>query len=143
VVLDGRLRTPEDARVVQPGTCIVTLADVSEERQRALRDRGAEIVLAPGRDGRVDLLAVGRVLKDRGIGSLLVEGGATVLTSFLRHRLADQVVAVLAPRVSGAGIDAVGDLGVTLMDGSIGFEDVTFAMLGTDAVFRGHPVWPE
>jgi riboflavin biosynthesis pyrimidine reductase len=66
-----------------------------------------------------------------------------VLTSFLRHRLADQVVAVLAPRVSGAGIDAVGDLGVTLMDGSIGFEDVTFAMLGTDAVFRGHPVWPE
>jgi riboflavin-specific deaminase-like protein len=142
VVLDSALRTPPDAALAGPGTLIATCLDAPSEREEALSRRGAEVVRLPSPDGMVDPLAVLHRLRDRGVESVLVEGGAGVITSLIRLRLADEVVIVLAPRLSGAGIDAVGDLDVTAMDGSVAFDHVAFTVAGDDAIFRGRPVWP-
>jgi riboflavin-specific deaminase-like protein len=142
IVLDSHLRTPVDAAIARRGTIIAALSGPGEDRGDALVARGVEIVRTTGREGRIDLVPLLVLLRKRGIRRLLVEGGAAVLTSFLRARLADEVVIVVAPRVLGTGVDAVGDLGVTVMGNCVGFADVGFERLGVDAVFRGRPIWP-
>ena len=49
----------------------------------------------------LNLLAVVEHLGDRGLTSLMVEGGARVITSFLKGRLADQVVLTISPQFVG------------------------------------------
>jgi riboflavin biosynthesis pyrimidine reductase len=47
-----------------------------------------------------------------GFPSLFVEGGARVITSFLRERLVHRLLVVVAPLLIGEGVQAVGDLQV-------------------------------
>jgi 5-amino-6-(5-phosphoribosylamino)uracil reductase/diaminohydroxyphosphoribosylaminopyrimidine deaminase/5-amino-6-(5-phosphoribosylamino)uracil reductase len=142
VVLDSRLRTPPEAAVVRPGTVIATLETAPVQRETRLVNQGAEVLRLPGREGRVHEHVLLSTLRERGMRTLLLEGGAEVITSFLRERLADDVVVLLAPVVAGSGRDAVGDLGVAVMDSSIRFEGARFAQIGEDALFEGRPVWP-
>ncbi len=60
-----------------------------------------------GPNGRLDLSSFLRVLVQMKIGSLMVEGGAGILSSFLSERLADQVVVTVSPRFVG-GLPALG-----------------------------------
>ena len=54
-----------------------------------------------------------RRLRRAGIESLVVEGGATVITSFLAENLADRMIVAVAPIVLGSGTEAVKQLGIT------------------------------
>ena len=53
------------------------------------------------------------MLGQRGISSVLVEGGAETITSLLRLNLVDRLVAIVAPKIMGKGIEAVGELNIT------------------------------
>ncbi|WP_415505140.1 dihydrofolate reductase family protein, partial [Actinomyces slackii] len=76
-------------------------------------------------------------LADRGVGHVLIEGGATVLTSFLVADLVDELLVHLGPLLLGAGRSAVGDLGVsTLADAHRFHPDGAPALLGEDLVMR-------
>lgn len=97
VVLDPRVRTPPGAHVLSPDAPTLILAAPE----------------APDRPGwpmdRVDAgprgLDLGRALERldaRGVRRLLVEGGARVLTSFLREDRADAATIFVSPRVLGA-----------------------------------------
>jgi riboflavin-specific deaminase-like protein len=114
VVLDSTLRLPPTARVLdeQAGTIMITTDRSSEERRTALRARAVGVrVVEPGPRG-VDLAGALESLRTFGVRSLLVEGGARVITSFLAEKLVDRLVIGIAPTIIGTGIDAVGDLGV-------------------------------
>ena len=67
----------------------------------------------------VDLASALRTLRALGVGSLLVEGGGRVITSFFAEKLVDRLVVGIAPAIMGAGIDAVGDLGVASVAESV------------------------
>lgn len=86
VVSDRRGRTPADARI---------------------RDTAAETLITA--DEPKPLLAM---LYDRGVRSLLLEGGPTLAGAFVAADLVDKVVAYLAPRLLGAGPSALADAGV-------------------------------
>ena len=114
VILDSRLRTPPTARLLASGgprpIRIVCTASADETRGSPLRARGAQILrLAAWDNGWVDLQALMTALAASGIKRLMVEGGAKVLTSFLRARLGDYAVVTVAPRLLG-GLAAVGTL---------------------------------
>ena len=114
VVLDSTLRVSPSARVLdeQAGTLVVTTDRAPEERRAALRAKGVAVhVVGPGARG-VDLAATLATLRELGVRSLLVEGGARVITSFLAEKLVDRVVIGIAPTIIGSGVNAVGDLGV-------------------------------
>jgi riboflavin biosynthesis pyrimidine reductase len=51
-------------------------------------------------------------LRDEGVESLLVEGGAKVITSMLAARVVDRLVVGVAPTIMGRGTESVGALGV-------------------------------
>jgi riboflavin-specific deaminase-like protein len=101
VILDSRLRIPLESRLLARKDClpwIVCSSLADEERGERLKKLGARlIVVETDKDG---LLQLGRALTslyEAGLNSLMVEGGARVITSFLRARLADQAVVTIAP----------------------------------------------
>ncbi len=113
VVLDSRLRIPLDARLlgngaVRPWIATTDLADAG--RQRRLEAAGARVMRLPANpSGQVDLTALLGQFSQAGIRSLMVEGGARVITSFLSAHLVDRLVLTIAPLLVG-GLNAVGNL---------------------------------
>jgi diaminohydroxyphosphoribosylaminopyrimidine deaminase/5-amino-6-(5-phosphoribosylamino)uracil reductase len=132
IVVDSRLRTSPGLRLFQDTkrsrTIVATTREAPAKRRQLFEEKGIE-VWEPGEDeeGRVDLRALLNLLGQRKITSLLVEGGAGVNTSFLKQHLVDRLIAVIAPKIVGAGINAVGDLGIRRMDDAIrlSFEGIT------------------
>lgn len=124
IVVDPFLRIPLKAKLLQDQQRAKTLLAVAAggdgKKKNRIEAMGVDILpSAVDRKGFVDL---GRLLNDlgkRGISSLLVEGGSAVITSFLRERLADRLLCVIAPKILGQGIEAVGDLGIKSVDQSI------------------------
>lgn len=109
VVVDSHLRLPISAKVLQTprGVWIATTDAAPQERQQALEAAGARVVRLPAtEDGRVDLSALLHRLGEMGLHSLMVEGGPSILTSFLTARLADYAVVTVAPIFVG-GVHAI------------------------------------
>jgi diaminohydroxyphosphoribosylaminopyrimidine deaminase / 5-amino-6-(5-phosphoribosylamino)uracil reductase len=121
VVVDSKLKIPLDARVLREQdrakTLVYTTAGHDRKKMAALADGGIEVKVAGAR--QVDLPAVLQELGKRGVSSLLVEGGAGVLTSFIREELADRLIIISAPKIFGKGTDAIGDLDVRTVDQAI------------------------
>src|SRR5205085_334869 len=93
-VLDARGRTPLSARILSDGlrerTTIFTSDQVSQKRIAALRKQAA-VVVAPGREGRIDLRWVLTRLGSEDVTHLLVEGGGEVNASFLLGGFAQRI----------------------------------------------------
>jgi diaminohydroxyphosphoribosylaminopyrimidine deaminase / 5-amino-6-(5-phosphoribosylamino)uracil reductase len=133
IVVDSQLRIRPSARIVGPNTLIATT--------RQGRVGAAEVVRLPaGADGRVSLPALLDELGNRGVLSLLVEGGAEVHASFFADGLVDKLYAYVAPRLIG-GRDAPGPLGgngVEHLAGSTQLRDLDFTRLGVDLLITGY-----
>lgn len=111
VILDSRLRTPLQAKLVQQAArpvWIATTAAADPQQKARLERAGAQILVLPSDEhGRVSLAALLQELAARGVRSLMVEGGAQVLTSFLSQGLADWLSITIAPIILG-GLVALG-----------------------------------
>ena len=110
VVLDTHLRCPPAAALFAHPTrrpWLLCGQDADPARERAAAAAGARVFRLPaGSNGRVDLGAALACLRDAGIGSLMVEGGAGVITAFLAERRVDFVILTIAPVFVG-GVRAV------------------------------------
>jgi diaminohydroxyphosphoribosylaminopyrimidine deaminase / 5-amino-6-(5-phosphoribosylamino)uracil reductase len=100
-----------------------------------LLDGAAETVHLRTRDVEQAL----RVLAAREVRHLWVEGGPTVAAAFLRAGAVDELVTYVAPAVLGAGAPAVGDVGVTTVDGTLRFELSHVARVGGDVLIISTP----
>ena len=114
VVLDSTLRIPSTALVLDgdPVTFVFTTDRAAHSDRERLRALGVNVRTVPGSSAGVDLPATLRVLRELGVRTLLVEGGATMITSLLGDRLVDRLIVATAPTILGAGTEAVGDLGI-------------------------------
>jgi diaminohydroxyphosphoribosylaminopyrimidine deaminase/5-amino-6-(5-phosphoribosylamino)uracil reductase len=143
IVIDSRLRIPVTARVLQEGaahhTLIATTDRADPARVGELEALGAEIlVLQEGGEGAgVSLIELFAALGRRRIASVLVEGGAGIITSLLSERMIDRMVIAIAPKIIGQGIEAIGDLGITSLADAITFSSVRTRRLGDDIIFDG------
>jgi 3,4-dihydroxy 2-butanone 4-phosphate synthase/GTP cyclohydrolase II len=136
VVLDSALRTPLSAKVLSDDAATVILCrpDADPACRRALAAAGATVrEVAPGPEGlRID--EVLRLLRSLGVGSLLVEGGGRVITSLLRAAVVDRIVVSLSPTIIGAGIEAVGPLGVDRVADGIRLVNRSVFLAGNDVL---------
>lgn len=116
VVLDSALRTPPGAALLAaPGAVRIYAARSDAARAAALRDAGAQVVMAPGADGRVDLHAVIADLALQSVNELHVEAGAVLNAALLQAGLVDELLLYMAPRLIGPGrgiaaLDALAEL---------------------------------
>jgi diaminohydroxyphosphoribosylaminopyrimidine deaminase/5-amino-6-(5-phosphoribosylamino)uracil reductase len=145
VIVDSRLRTPLDANVLAGeaahGTVLAITDRAPGERRQAVLQRGASVLVVPeDRAGRVQLAPLLERLAERGVRSVMVEGGAGLITAFLRERLVDRMVVTLAPKVLGRGIEAVGDLEIDDLADALRLTDVVYERYGVDIVIDGRVV---
>jgi diaminohydroxyphosphoribosylaminopyrimidine deaminase/5-amino-6-(5-phosphoribosylamino)uracil reductase len=102
VVIDTQLRLPPSSRLVQTAERVPTLVFSAAEGGDALRQRGVEVLrVIHDEGGRPSLRAILGVLAGRGCTRLLVEGGATVISSFLSEGYADRLEIFTAPITLG------------------------------------------
>jgi diaminohydroxyphosphoribosylaminopyrimidine deaminase/5-amino-6-(5-phosphoribosylamino)uracil reductase len=100
VVVDSRLQTPLNARVLRPGT-LFAAAGVDAPRSVALRARGAEVVVLPNHDGKVELPDLLQELARRGCNEIHVEAGHKLNGSLLQAGLVDELLIYMAPCILG------------------------------------------
>jgi len=150
VVLDSALRTPPSARLLAAeagagAALVIGCAERSSaERRRALEAAGAEVLLtSSAQDGRVALTEVLGLLAARGAQSLLVEGGAQVLTAFLQAGLANRAEVEIAPVWFGApATPSVCELGVTRTAQALKLERIEVENLGQSLLVCGDVIYP-
>lgn len=144
VILDSHLRCPSTANLVQNGLqppWIIAGKQVDTDRKLELESAGAKIFCAAQEgDGSISLNAALQHLASQGIQRLMVEGGAQVITSFLKARLVDQVVLTIAPLFVG-GLRAVGPLGITAPEQLPRLQNLHYQYLGDNLIVRGDPNW--
>ncbi|PKN53346.1 MAG: riboflavin biosynthesis protein RibD [Deltaproteobacteria bacterium HGW-Deltaproteobacteria-13] len=117
VIVDSGLTISQKAKLFQnissAPTLIATIKTPADPRFQILADSGAEIVtIDADENGGVDLKKLFKKLAERKISSVLIEGGAQIITSVLKNNLANRLVTVIAPKIIGSGIEAVGDLNI-------------------------------
>jgi diaminohydroxyphosphoribosylaminopyrimidine deaminase/5-amino-6-(5-phosphoribosylamino)uracil reductase len=142
IILDSNLKIPPEVKVfqdqAQAPTLLATTAWDAKEKLAERRALGVEVLIVPpDADGRVDLKALLKMLGERDVSSLLVEGGSETITSFLRLGLADKIIAIIAPKILGKGTDAVGELDVTDLSQAYKLKFTKVYRSGGDIVVEG------
>ncbi|MEX2105484.1 MAG: bifunctional diaminohydroxyphosphoribosylaminopyrimidine deaminase/5-amino-6-(5-phosphoribosylamino)uracil reductase RibD [Solirubrobacterales bacterium] len=105
VVFDSEARLPLDSQLLatleESPVLVVTAPDADPDRARALRDAGAEILVAGGATQpdrvRTALADLGR----RGVTSLFLEGGQTLVSAFVAADQVDESRVFVAPMLLG------------------------------------------
>ncbi|TCJ20231.1 bifunctional diaminohydroxyphosphoribosylaminopyrimidine deaminase/5-amino-6-(5-phosphoribosylamino)uracil reductase RibD [Parasulfuritortus cantonensis] len=133
VIVDSRLATPPDARILAGGRVLVACAAAEPDRRAVLEAAGAEVVCLPAAGGRVDLAALMAELGRRGVNELHGEAGATLNGALLEAGLVDEWLAYFAPLVLGHHARGLFDLpALTDMAGRRGFALRDAGLVGGD-----------
>jgi diaminohydroxyphosphoribosylaminopyrimidine deaminase / 5-amino-6-(5-phosphoribosylamino)uracil reductase len=146
IILDRQLRTPLGARVVQceqAKTWIVTTTASSEEKRAALLSKGVTVIAL---DGPLKIEEVLEVLGERGITSLLVEGGAEVNAAFLQARAIQKIISYVSLKLVGGreAPSVFGGSGYASMDEAVHLTNTLIDRIDEhDLRIIGYPQWME
>jgi diaminohydroxyphosphoribosylaminopyrimidine deaminase / 5-amino-6-(5-phosphoribosylamino)uracil reductase len=144
LVLDSRLRLPLTARLLHldspAATWLACTAAAPPDKVREIERLGAEVLVLPQVEGRVSLDAMLRMLGQRQVQSLLVEGGAEVLGSFFDQNLIQMFHFFYAPKFLGGqkAREVIGGRGVNLLKDAHEARDLRIRRLGPDLHISGH-----
>lgn len=142
IIVDSRARIPLDAQVFRmPGkTMIAVTEDVEPAKVEALSEAGADILLLPSKDGRVDLEQLLIALGKREVTNILVEGGATLFGSLFDQGLVDKLLAFIAPIIIGGegAKSPVEGRGVGEISKAITLRQVAMERFGDDMLMKGY-----
>lgn len=117
VILARSGKLPEDAHV---------FTDEFKDRTLVVRDLALPDVL--------------QSLGQRGVVTVLIEGGADVLGQAFRDQVVDEVAWYVAPLICGSGLPA---LAGTPLEASVPLQDAKIIPIGDNICITGRPVWPK
>jgi diaminohydroxyphosphoribosylaminopyrimidine deaminase/5-amino-6-(5-phosphoribosylamino)uracil reductase len=146
IIIDSMARTPLNANLfskqptqhTRPNTIICVCSRAPEDRVRALREVGAEILVCADSgynvDTHIDLAKLMPMLGKREITSVLLEGGGTLNAAALDAGIVDKVYAYVAPKIIG-GVGAptmVEGSGVVLLEEAVQLYRMTCHQMNGD-----------
>jgi diaminohydroxyphosphoribosylaminopyrimidine deaminase / 5-amino-6-(5-phosphoribosylamino)uracil reductase len=140
IVADGRLRLPLTSKLVRTAcdtpVWIFTREGGDAARRQAFLDCGVELIDLPVEaDGNMNMHAAMKILGERGITRLMVEGGSRLVSSLMQGELVDRLDWFQAPKlIGGDGYPALAGLGVDTVDAAPGFELLEVLSLGEDTL---------
>jgi diaminohydroxyphosphoribosylaminopyrimidine deaminase/5-amino-6-(5-phosphoribosylamino)uracil reductase len=143
IVLDSRLRIPEEAKVIgtSPSKAIIVSTELApKEKLDKLGKTGAQVLILDSREGRVNLKSCLSRLGEIGIMDLLVEGGSEVNGSFLDENLIDKLLLFFSPRLIGdpQALGIFGGRGVSKLQEAIILKEIKTKRIGEDILFEGY-----
>jgi len=118
IVLDTHCKTPTNSLVVNQGAKTLIITD--KECNKKYNDNVEILQCETNKEGYIDLNKLLKILFNRGIKTLMVEGGSTVVLNFLKQKLVDDMYVYVGPMIvggkdtptlaDGTGIKNPGDL---------------------------------
>lgn len=142
VIVDGKGRVPTTARIFsEPGKTLVAVSDTYENREKTkIKREGTEYVTFESKDGSIDLANLLKVLGQRQITTVMVEGGSKLLGYFFDNHLVDKVLAFIAPIIIG-GEDAktaVGGVGVDKVSNALRLTNIKIENFDNGFLISGY-----
>jgi diaminohydroxyphosphoribosylaminopyrimidine deaminase / 5-amino-6-(5-phosphoribosylamino)uracil reductase len=140
IVLDSRARMSPSSRLVlttrKAPVWLICTAAAPHATRNALRAKGVEVIdVAADGQGRVDVGEAARVLGERGLTRVLVEGGGEVAAAFLKADLVDRLTAYRGGLLMGADSrSAVGPMGYQRLDSAPRFTLTSSRIVGGNTV---------
>jgi GTP cyclohydrolase II len=140
VVVDSQLRFPLDANLLQ-APCVrpivATGMNACRRKESQLVAAGVRVIRVPQHDdGLLDLFQLLIRLPKLGLHSVMIEGGARIITSMLADRLADQLLLTISPRFVG-GLQAIHPGLRSRVDHLPSLSNVHYQTLAGDLIIRG------
>jgi diaminohydroxyphosphoribosylaminopyrimidine deaminase / 5-amino-6-(5-phosphoribosylamino)uracil reductase len=138
IVIDSHLRIPLNAKLLgrcSPGKTIIAFAcKASAEKEEALRNKGADIIRAGSGFKHVDLKALMKKLVQKGICSVLIEGGGEIAASMLKLGLVDKVCFFICPIIIGGkeSVNAIGGQGAGTIKEALKLSNIRFKRMDND-----------
>lgn len=141
VVLDTRLRTPVDGKLLETAdqAPLLIVHDCDDTVRSDLLANRAELLRIPATDGRIPLRMLLGELYRRGIQTILVEAGPSLAGSLLRERLIDKWVAYQAPAVLGDGLPIFAGLEIPDLGSALHFKTDSVERIGDDVRIVAYP----
>jgi diaminohydroxyphosphoribosylaminopyrimidine deaminase/5-amino-6-(5-phosphoribosylamino)uracil reductase len=150
IIFDTHLRLPLNSRLVETAkeapTWIVAGAEGAPEIELGLADAGCSVLRVPtSAEGRIDVSAALRAIAQRGVVSVVFEGGAELAGSLLAARLADELHVFIAPLLLGprGRPGAVDWAGPETPSDAPRIENARWEVCGRDAYVSGPVSYPE
>lgn len=138
IVLDSTLRIPLRAKVLRDSNVIIAATKRASARKKALlQRRGIRVLTFADRISPQQLLAA---LRRMDVISVLVEGGGTVLGSFIDAGIADKVYAFYAPiLLGGAKVTSIGGRGTRNVADALRFKKSSIRRFGDTVLITSSP----
>ncbi len=135
IILDTSLRTPLSANVVNDKaapTWIVVGCNAEREKVAAMEEKQVEIIQMPTE--KIDIPTLLKILAEKGITSLFVEGGAQVNGSFIKAKAVQQVITYIAPKIIGgeSAPTSFGGEGIEKLSEALELEIKSVEKIGPD-----------
>lgn len=142
IILDTNLKFPLNAKLLNKTNSpwIITGTNSDVTKQKILEDLGAKVFRLPVKNSNIDLQRLLLKLDKENIKSIMVEGGAEVISSFILTKLADFVVSTVTPTIIGRGIRPLEHI-PTKMDNLVTLENAKYVQIGKDLIVFGTPRW--
>lgn len=144
IIVDTTARIPLDSNVFNNNskakTIIATTEKADSEKLRSIKEKGAEIIITPLKDNKVDLSFLMKSLGESGIDSVLIEGGSTLNYSALEEGIIDKFISFIAPKIIG-GNEAktpVGGKGIRYVKDAILLENIQVSRACEDIMIEGY-----
>lgn len=139
IVLDSNLSIPSGAKVARKGTMVFVAPDVEEEKRKCAESLGMDVIQVPRAERGLSIPCVLSALAERGICSVLVEGGPSVIASFFREQAVDSVSLFISPRIMGMNRPFSGPLSFASMEETIMLKEFAVRQIGRDFLVEGVP----
>lgn len=136
VILDSHQRYPISAKLTQHERGVIIASTQPKHDALQPYPQLDVLTLPTDNNGQVSLSHLLDTLGQRGITSLMVEGGASVIGSFIRERLANRVIVTIAPVFAG-GYHVTHNLNITTADAMPRLHNTQTQSVGEDIILWG------
>jgi diaminohydroxyphosphoribosylaminopyrimidine deaminase/5-amino-6-(5-phosphoribosylamino)uracil reductase len=143
IVLDSRLKIPEEAKVIgiSPSNAIIATTELApKDKIEKLEKRGVRILILDSQEGKIPLKSCLSKLGEIGMMSLLVEGGSQVNGSFLDEGLIDKLLLFLSPKLIGdhQALGIFGGRGASRLEEAVSLKEMKTRRIGEDILLEGY-----
>ena len=144
IIVDSQGKIPLEARVLnlksQARTIVAVTEQADQGKLKQLEAKGAEVIVIPSQNKKVDLALLMQELGKRQIDSILLEGGSQLNYSALEAGIVDKVNAFIAPKIIGGerAKTPVGGQGKASMKEAINLHETKIHRFGEDIMIEAY-----
>lgn len=142
IVLDSTLKIPLNSEVLKnqddSKTIIFTTKKKNLKKYEELKTKGIEVIEVEIKGGKIDIHNVLKILGEKDIDSVLIEGGGTLNSSFLESKMVNKIYSFIAPKVFGGAnaLTPVEGNGISEVIEAIKFEEVNIRTFHRDVLIE-------